>query len=288
MPSDGVERIINLRGRVRDRLRENAEVVGTDEAFFEDDQDDQPIINLYNERAGILDGDGDGEVDLTSHAYQIWKNAITADPSLERAVATALPDVVFSSRQHHCTPQQPEGTLVYLRTGDDNDALAYIGATAEHHRVARRNPERRPVPPRTRRRTPGHEEHHELVAAGARHIAQQARSIGGQLGRPSSARHRSYNRLKEYADSIKGQLFDSEELRQAVNDIYRYPLRQAAVDTLNRQMRSGIDDAGLAELVVQMRNDDRLCIVEEETDAEIQEPRIICSMGLFDHENAPA
>ena len=80
MPSDGVERIINLRGRVRDRLRENAEVVGTDEAFFEDDQDDQPIINLYNERAGILDGDGDGEVDLTSHAYQIWKNAITSDP----------------------------------------------------------------------------------------------------------------------------------------------------------------------------------------------------------------
>ena len=34
MPSDGVERLINLRGRVRDRLRENAEVVGTDEAFF--------------------------------------------------------------------------------------------------------------------------------------------------------------------------------------------------------------------------------------------------------------
>ena len=48
----------------------------------------------------------------------------------------------------------------------------------------------------------------------------------------------SYNRLKDYAEAVRGQLFDSEDLRQAVNDIYRYPLRQAAVDTLNRQMRA--------------------------------------------------
>ena len=122
------------------------------------------------------------------------------------------------------------------------------------------------------------------MAAGAKHIAQQARNIGGQLGRPSSARYRTYNRLKEYAEGIKGQLFDSEDLRQAINDIYRYPLRQAAVDTLNRQMRSGIDDPDLAGLVIQIRNEDRLCIMEQ-NDTETQEPRIICSMGLFDHEN---
>ena len=283
MPSDGVERLINLRGRVRDRLRENAEVVGTDEAFFEDDQDDQPIINLYNERAGILDGEADAEVDLTSHAYQIWKNAITADPRLEKAVS-ALPDVVFSSRQHHRGLRQPEGTLVYLRTEDDNDALAYVGRDGESITespieiltAAQCHPDT-PAYPR-------HEEHHQLVAAGAKHIAQQARNIGGQLGRPSSARYRTYNRLKEYSEGIKGQIFDSEDMRQAINDIYRYPLRQAAVDTLNRQMRSGIDDPGLAELVVQMRDEDRLCIMEQ-NDTEVQEPRIICSMGLFDHEN---
>ena len=80
LPADGVERIINLRNRVRTRLRENAEVVGADEAFFEDESDSQAIVNLYNERAGILDGDPDGEVDLASHAYQIWKNATSADP----------------------------------------------------------------------------------------------------------------------------------------------------------------------------------------------------------------
>ena len=54
LPADGVERIIILRGRVRNRLRENAEVVGADEAFFEDEDDPQTIINLYNERSGNL------------------------------------------------------------------------------------------------------------------------------------------------------------------------------------------------------------------------------------------
>ena len=283
MPADGVERIIRLRNRVRDRLRENAEVIGTDEEFFEDDRDDRPIINLYNEQAGILDGDADGEIDLTSHAYQIWKNAITADPALERAI-TSLPDVAFSSRQHSGAGHMPQGTLVYLRTSDDNDALAYIGCNGqsitespiEILAAAQCHPDT-PAHPR-------HDEHHTLVAAGMEHIAQQERNIGGQLGRRSSARHRVYNRLKDYAEAVRGQLFDSEDLRQAVNDIYRYPLRQAAVDTLNRQLRSGIDDAGLAELVIQMRSDDRLSIMEED-DSEIIEPRIICSMGLFDHDS---
>jgi SNF2 family DNA or RNA helicase len=35
LPTDGVENLILLRARIRQRLLENAEVVGTDEAFFE-------------------------------------------------------------------------------------------------------------------------------------------------------------------------------------------------------------------------------------------------------------
>ena len=75
---------------MRQRLQENAEVVGTDEAFFEDDRNDQAIIDLYHEKAGILDGDADTEVDLASYAYQIWKNATTADPGLQKIIP-ALP-----------------------------------------------------------------------------------------------------------------------------------------------------------------------------------------------------
>ncbi|WP_249067309.1 hypothetical protein [Argonema antarcticum] len=74
----------------------------------------------------------------------------------------------------------------------------------------------------------------------------------------------------------------TEELRKAIDEVYRYPLRQSAIDTLNRQLKSGISNQQLAELVVALRMDERLCIISEE--AEKQEPMIICSLRLFKEE----
>ena len=282
LPAEGVERIIELRKRVRDRLKENAEVVGADEAFFEDDEDEQAIINLYHERAGILDDDPEGDVDLASHAYQIWKNAISADPSLEKAVAN-LPDVVFSSRQHMPIGQRPEGVLVFMRTADGNDALAYVNregrSITESQLEILSAAECSPYTPAQ----PHNESHHELVAEGVKHVVREEKRVGGQLGRPSGARFRTYTRLKAYADAIKGQLFDVDALHRSINDIYRYPLRPSAVDTLNRQLRSGVSDDQLAEIVMSLREEDKLCLTGDV--AEAQEPQIICSLGLFDTED---
>ncbi len=125
LPADGIERLLKLRARVRQRLRENAEVVGTDEAFFEDDANDQIVLDIYNEKAGIFDDEADAEVDLASYAYQIWKNAIDRDPALEKIIPQ-LPPVVYSSRHHTPTDRAPAGVLIYVRTGDDSDALAWI------------------------------------------------------------------------------------------------------------------------------------------------------------------
>ncbi len=229
LPAEGVERIIDLRGRVRERLKENAEVVGADEAFFEDEDKDheQAIVNLYHERAGILGGDPEGDVDLASHAYQIWKNAIGADPSLEKAVSN-LTDVVFSSRQHAPIAQWPEGVLVFMRTVDGNDALAYVDregqSITESQLEILSAAECKPDTPAQ----PHHESHHELVAEGVRHVVREEKRVGGQLGRPSGARFRTYTRLKAYADAINGQLFDVDALHKAIDEIYRHPLRPAA------------------------------------------------------------
>ena len=118
--------MIRLRSRVRQRLQENAEVVGTDEAFFEDEGERQELVDLYNEKAGILDGDADTEVDLASYAYQIWKNAIDANPALQKTIPE-LPSVVYSTKGL-CTSRtgRPNGVLVYLRTAEGNDALAWV------------------------------------------------------------------------------------------------------------------------------------------------------------------
>lgn len=283
LPAEGVERIIRLRSRIRQRLKENSEVVGTDEAFFEDDNCNQAISDLYNEKAGILDGDGDTEVDLASYAFQIWKNAIDAQPELQKVVPS-LPDVVFSTREHDISPANPEGVLVYLKTGEGNDALAYVDSkgksiTESHFEILKMAACKPDTPA-----LPRHPKHHDLVKAGVEHIASEEQRIGGQLGRPSGARFRCYERLKGYANGVMGTLFETPELLKAIDEIYRYPLRPAATDKLNRQLRSGISDIQLADLVVALREEDRLCIVEETEHT--NEPRIICSMGLLKNAEA--
>jgi superfamily II DNA or RNA helicase len=295
LPAEGVERIIRLRSRVRNRLHENAEVVGTDEAFFEDDRNDGAVVDLYNEKAGILDGDIDGEVDLASYAYQIWKNAVTANPELQKIIPGLQP-VVYSTKAIHSDDNPllppfkkggmggfdagtPEGVLVYLKTTDDNDALAWIDRNGKSVtesqftvlRAAECSPDTPAIP-----RSP---DHHQLVGKGVELIINEEKFIGGQLGRPSGARFRTYEKLKRYADMVKNSLFDSPDLHKAVEDIYRYPLRPTATDTLNRQLRSGISDEDLAKLVLTLREEGRLRTTHEE--GQTVEPRIICSMGLF-------
>lgn len=277
LPADGVERIIRLRARVRQRLQENAEVVGTDESFFEDDGDNQAVLDLYHEKSGILDGDADTEVDLASYAYQIWQNAITHRPELQKLIPE-LPDVVYTTRAHQPSDREPEGALVYLRTAAGNDALAWVDAaggsvTESQFAILRAAECAFDTPPLPRRA-----DHHELVLQAVALIAEEEKSVGGQLGRPTGARFRTYERLKRYANEVKGTLFESQDLLKAIDEIYRYPLHEAAVDTLNRQLRSGIPDNVLAQLVVALRSEDRLCRIHE--DEQEREPKIICSLGL--------
>jgi len=278
LPADGVERIINLRSRVRQRLRENAEVVGADEAFFEDDKNDQPFLDLYNEKSGILDGEEDNEVDLASYAYQIWKNAIDRDPKLEKIIPN-LPNVVYSTKPHQPSPEQPEGALVYMRTATGTDALAWVdtqgrSVTESQFAILKAAACEPDTPALTR-----HDNHHELVAQGVKLIVETEKSVGGQLGRPSGARFRTYERLKAFAKSLG---MANPELNKAIEDIYKYPLLQSATDILNRQLKSGIDDPTLADLVISLRQDAHLCRVSDDHDD--TEPQIICSLGLRNRE----
>lgn len=278
LPADGVERIIRLRSRVHQRLLENAEVVGSDEAFFDDDLNDRTVADLYNEKAGILDGDEDTEVDLSSYAYQIWKNAITQEPGLKKTIEE-MPAMVFSTKTHSPVPPRwPNGVLIYVRTGEGNDALAWIdpqgNSVTESQLEILKAAECSPTTPAQ----PRQEDHHDLVKKGVELILTTEKAVGGQLGRPSGARFRTYERLKRFVDDNQGTLFVTQELLRAIDEIYRFPLREVAKDVLNRQLRSGIQDFQLAELVISLRAEDRLCIVEEAQ--EEQEPKIICSLGL--------
>ena len=276
LPEKGVEQIINLRGRLKNRIKENAEVLGSDETFFEGDPVN--IHDLYNEKSGILDEDDDGEVDLASYAFQIWKNAVENDAKLKKIIPD-LPNVVYSTKAATHNEKDKEGVIVYTRTYDDNDVLTWVnkqGAIVTQSQLAILKAAEcgAEVPS-----IPKIKDHHKLVETGVGHIKDIESSIGGQLGKKSSARYRTYMRLNRYYEENKDTLFVNETLKRAIEDIYKYPLKEFGRETLNRQLKAGISDDSLADLVISLREEDKLCLVSHE-DTEYREPQIICSLGL--------
>jgi len=118
------------------------------------------------------------------------------------------------------------------------------------------------------------------VEKGIEHIIQVESAIGGQLGKKSSARYRTYMRLNRHYEEYKVTLFVNEALKRAIDDIYKFPLKEFARETLNRQLKAGISDEDLANLVVSLRDEDKLCNTKED-EKTYKEPQIICSLGLI-------
>ena len=284
LPAEGVERLINLRGRLRDRLNENQEVVGTDEAFFEDEQAREMLLNLYNERSGVLDEADEGDVDLTSEALQIWQSAIDANPGL-KGMIEKLPDVVYSTREHQPTGSDPEGVLLYLRTDSGTDALAWVdkdgnSVTQSQMRILRMARCSIDTPP-----LPRHPQHHTLVTRGAELITEQTKTVAGTLGNKRSAAARTYDRLMAYTQYVRETTpllamgTEWENLERAIEEINQHPLKQNAIARLNREFKAGISDEQLAKLVTFLREHDALCVITSGEQREVTQ--IICSMGLF-------
>ncbi len=288
LPADGVNRLIRLRERIRQRLDENAQVVGTDETFFEDERHDHLLQDLFTEKGGTLDDPEDGEVDLASLAWQIWKNASDADPALRQTIPN-LANVVFSTKALSAVPPRPasatggvqpaSGAMVYIRTTDGHDALAWVDeqgrtVTESQHEILRAA-ECEPSTPALPRLA----NHHDLVRQAVTGIQQEHSTTGGQLGKPGSTRRRVYERLKDHAAAVQGTLFDIKALHQALDAIYAAPLSEHARELLSRDLRADVSHEKLAELVLTLHEEDRLCTPIEEAHA--REPRIICSLGIM-------
>ncbi|MEZ7890920.1 MAG: helicase-related protein [Candidatus Wallbacteria bacterium] len=275
-PEDGIEQIINLRSRLRTRIEQNAEVVGSDETFF--DGDPVNLEDLYNERSGILDDDDDdGEVDLASYAYQIWKNATDADPSLNKKIPD-LPNVIYSTKQNNNKPET-EGVILYTRTTDENDVLTWIDKNGKIITQSQLTILKAAQCPPDVKAFYKIENHHDLVKKGIDYIREEEKNTGTSLGKKTGVKYRVYMRLDRYCKENEDTLFVTEELKKAINDIYKFPMKEFARDTLNRQLKAGISDEMLAGLVVSLREDDKLVIVNED-EMPNRLPQIICSLGL--------
>lgn len=279
-PADGVEKVIKLRSRLNDRINENANIVGSDEVFFEGNE--QNLRDMFNEKSGVLDDDDDAEVDLSSQAYQIWKSATDARPELKQIIPN-LQNMIYSTR----TTDDPlqEGVITYARTANDFDILTWLNRDGEFITQSQKRILEALRCSADTPAVPAMEQHHELVGKAVELMKTQSQSVsGGILGNRFSTRYRIIALLEHYYEQPATLFFDEnsrEQLKQAIDDIYNYPLLEQTKFMLGRMLRASgkTSSDDIVEYVLEMRRTGSLCRVEEEN-AQNKENTIICSMGL--------
>ncbi len=279
LPADGVEKLIRLRKRVSARLKQNSEVVGSDEQFFDDD-DAGTLLDLYNEKSGLLDALEEDDSDLSSRALGIWEKAIRKDPALEKIV-DGLPNVVFSTRAWQMRNGMGPGVITYTRTAGGQDALVWMGKDGEPVtesmsailNAAACDPDE-PALPRM-------EEHHDLVDKALNLIEKESLNGVGQLGKPGSTRRRVYDRLAGYLQDFQEYmpLLKPEGLDEVVSDILHFPLTAQAERALKNQIRLRIETAELGKMAIMWREMGQLS-VKHGADPGDSETMIICSLGM--------
>lgn len=280
-PLEGVEEIIRLRERLETRIRQNAETVGSDELFFEGNA--RNLTDLFNEKSGILDDDEDSEVDLASQAFEIWKAATAADPSLKDRIA-GLADIVYATKQNEGEPFR-QGVITYARTPSDSDILCWMN---EKQELISQSPQvilRALACDRLTPKQSSLDPHHELVAATLRGIRNEKVSTLGVLGSRFSTKYRLYMLLDGYLRDVKDTLFATDELKHAVDDIYNLPMLENARFILGQMMKRGRTAEEIIETVFDLRKRGELCVTADDAARTARDPRIICSMGLRNRDN---
>ncbi len=278
LPAGKIEEEIDLRGRIRERLRDNAQLLGSDEKFFGDPSEQAMIAGLFDEHSEYQLADDGGDVDPVSMAYEIWRSAAADHPDLAAQVEN-LPDVVYSTLDNKADNRPSAGVLVHSKTVTGSDAFAFVSAAGRGERItpqraltmAACEPDEAPAT-----RLP---EHHDLVAAAFAGPLTAPPERPGET--PTGVRGRVWNRLEPRRDSLTDNLlFSRDDLEAALNDLASYSLMQPATERLAKAL-SQRSNEDLAALLVNLHQDGRLCEYPDTSDREGRpEPRVICSMGF--------
>ncbi|WP_428114638.1 helicase-related protein [Candidatus Poriferisodalis sp.] len=277
MPDASVEQEIELRGRVLRRLGENAQLLGSDEAFFGHHSERQVISGVFDESSGFGLGAGVDEVDPVSMAYEIWRHAADAEPDLAEKVA-ALPNVVYATKRLVDSPTDAApGVVIHTQTHAGADAFAFIEPSGSGRRVTPQEALRLAESVPSTSSAPRLDGHHDLVAAA---LSGALRTPTGRTsGALQGVRGKIWNRFDGQLDNFTDTLWVTKaDLEAALDAINARPLYESATQRLARALRERSDD-DLAALIVDLHNDGRLC-VPPVPQGDHAEPNIVCSMGF--------
>lgn len=276
-PADGVETLINLRSRLNRRINENANVVGSDEVFFEGNE--QNLRNMFNEKSGSLDDIDDMDVDLSSKAYQIWKDATDANPSLKKIIPS-LSNVIYSTKKSNT-----QGVITYAKTKGDFDVLTWIDSEGN---IVSQSQGRILQALSCSIDEPAIEQlenHFELVGKAIKSLSNERKSMGGVLGNKSSVKYRIVAVLEKYISNVTNGNQENVsddyvmQVKLAINDIYNNPMLENSKYLLNRMLKTSTPEE-IVEAILEMRKSGNLCKISEGIDALRKQASIICSMGL--------
>ena len=277
-PADGIETIIRLRSRLNKRINENANVVGSDEVFFEGNE--KNLMNLYNEQSGILDQEeGDSDVDLSSQAYQIWQKAIKSNPKLKEIIP-ALSDMIYATKA--AAPDRPDGVITFCRTYNDFDILSWydragnlVSQSQKKILSAMECTAKEPALPQM-------PDHFDLVKKSVDDIGDDIPSAMGVLGNRFSTRYRIVQLLENFYSQQTNLFYDEDykqQVKLAVDDIYNYQLIETTKTVLGRMLNKGDDQEEIVEAVLDFRKKGVLCR-KQDAGIKNKEPKILCSLGL--------
>lgn len=278
-PADGIENIIRLRSRLNRRINENANVIGSDEVFFEGNE--MNLMNLYNEQSGILDQEeGDSDVDLSSQAYQIWQRAIKSNPKLKEIIP-ALSDMIYSTKA--AAPDRPDGVITFCRTYNDFDILSWYDRSgnlvSQSQKKILTALECGPKEPCLEQMP----DHFDLVRKSVDDIADDVPSAMGVLGNRFSTRYRLVQLLDNFYSQQTNIFFDvdyKQQVKLAIDDIYNYQLIETTKTVIGRMLNKGDSQEEIVEAVLDFRKKGVLCR-KQDSSIKDRSPKILCSMGLI-------
>lgn len=275
-PAEGVERIIRLRARLNARINENANIVGSDEVFFEGNE--QNLRDMYNEKSGSLDDEDDNDVDLASQAYQIWKNATDANPKLKQIIP-ALSNIIYSTKAADSSIE--DGVITYAKTHNDYDVLTWYDSKGEMVSQSQKKILQAMACSANEPALTALENHFDLVKKAVDGMKSETTNVSGILGNRFSTRYRIIDLLQHYYEQPPTLFFNAEKrhlLKYAIDDIYNFQLLEGSKFILGRMLRTSTND-DIVESILEMHKNGTLCRIDEDRNKQ-KDPTIICSMGL--------
>ena len=272
MPQDGLEKVLALRKRLVERLRNSAQIFGAGDKFFPDDEivDDSTICGLFDGTAE-LDLD-EGDVDYPSFALGIWNVATDEDKRKILAMQDSRYSTMASNSSHS------PGTLTYCVTSTGYNVLvSQVGAKSATLSpiAALRATSCSPDVVALERR----QEFFAELESGLKHVFADGKE-NHFLAVNRGLRKRLYDALIKARDALEGEDALRNGIGHLVDALVASPILGAATPTVlsilksSKNLSDGIE--GIDHLL-DMHKENKLFKPLVDNDGEV---RLVCAMGF--------